>query len=365
MGRAGAGSGGGHSFSSGGHSISRSSGGHRVGSSRPSVSHSSHRAGSTSRSSFSSIGRSSKPSIDTGRHNPPPLRNTVVNTTVINTGNDYSRRSYSEPTRPMGSYVPEDKRSYGGYGGGMSTGMPPDDSDRTFNKMIFNVLGVCILIILFMTVFVYVGSEPKSSYAREKLDLGIAYNNDCVIDEINWVENIPELETNLKYFYEKTGVQPFVYLKGYDSSLTSDADKTAYAEQWYADNINNEGTFLFMYFAEADTDNDVGYMAYVNGIQVSKMMDAEALEIFWNILDNEWYSDSTTVDMFTSIFTETADIITKESVSGGTLVLYMIIAIIIIASVGGVVVIINKKREADAEKARETERILNTPLEKL
>jgi hypothetical protein len=68
----------------------------------------------------------------------------------------------------------------------------------------------------------------------------------------------------LKAFYDETGVQPFIYLKGYDSSLSTDSQKTEFAEDWYEENIDDEGTFLFVYFAEPNQDEDVGFMAYVN-----------------------------------------------------------------------------------------------------
>ena len=111
---------------------------------------------------------------------------------------------------------------------------------------------------------------PASSYNREPIHADIGFNNNCIVDELDWFDNIGQTSRRLENFFDKTGVQPFIYLKAHDSALTTDAEKTEFAEDWYEDNIDNEGTFLFMYFAEENQDEDVGYMAYVNGKQVTK-----------------------------------------------------------------------------------------------
>ena len=110
-----------------------------------------------------------------------------------------------------------------------------------------------------------------------------------------------------------------------------------------------------MYFAEPDTDNDVGYMAYVNGKQVSSVMDSEAIEIFWAYVDKYWYSDMSTDDMFTTIFTKTADRIMTKSTTAADVGNNAVKVI-------GIIVVMVLRRKHKAEEAKETEKILNTPL---
>lgn len=153
------------------------------------------------------------------------------------------------------------------------------------------------------------GSTSQSSITREKADTGVSFSSDCILDELGWVEDVTATGESLKDFYNATGVQPYVYFKAYDASLTSDSEKEEYAFDWYEDNIDNEGTFLFLYFAEEDTDNDVGYMVYVNGYDIDSVMDEEAVDIFWDYVDEYWYSDLSTDDMLTEIFNSTADAI--------------------------------------------------------
>lgn len=323
MGRAGGGSRGG-SRSSGGRSSSRSSGRHRVSSSR-----SSSRAGSGGFGSRNSFGGSGF-----GHHggfNPPP------------------------PHRHYG---------FGGYY------HPPVRHTTVYHSGSGNYLTSIIVVIVILAIAFAMFSSmgggsydiPKSTVNREKVNTGVAFQNDCIIDELDWFDNASSASRDLQYFYNKTGVQPFVVMKAYDASLITDAQKEAYANEWYESNIDNEGTFLYMYFAEENID-DVGYMVYVNGKQITTVMDAEAVDIFWAYLDSEWYNfDLSTDEMFARVFTQTADRIMDKSTTGADIGKWAVIFI------GGAVVLVlvikvmKTKRQHDKEKNAETERILNTPL---
>ena len=313
MGRAGAGGGGG-GHSGGGHSSSRSSGGHHVSSGS-----SGRRAGGG--------------------------------------GSSYSGRS-----------------SYGGggfYGGGFYPRPPRRSTVIVSNGGGFNFIVVLIIfIVIFYSVFggflspdsSSTKSVPKSTQNRERLESGVGYDNNCIVDNIGWFDNVTKTEKSIKKFYDKTGVQPYIVLNAYDSTLLTDTAKEEYAKKWYDEHIKNESTFLYMYFAEPDTDNDVGYMAYVNGKQVSSVMDSEAIEIFWAYVDKYWYSDMSTDDMFTTIFTKTADRIMTKSTSAADVGNNAVKVIGVIVVFAGIIVVMVIRRKHKAEEAKETEKILNTPL---
>lgn len=312
MGRAGAGSGGGHS--GGGHSSSRSSGGHHVSSGS-----SGRRAGGG--------------------------------------GSSYSGRS-----------------SYGGggfYGGGFYPRPPRRSTVIVSNGGSFNaIISLIIFVVVLMAAFggfpssnsSSTKSVPKSTQNRERLESGIGYDNNCIVDNIDWFDNVTKAEKSIKKFYDKTGVQPYIVLNAYDSTLLTDTAKEEYAKKWYDEHIKNESTFLYMYFAEPDTDNDVGYMAYVNGKQVSSVMDSEAIEIFWAYVDKYWYSDMSTDDMFITIFTKTADRIMTKSTTAADVGNNAVKAIGVIVVFAGIIVVMVIRRKHKAEEAKETEKILNTPL---
>lgn len=317
MGRAGAGGGGG-GHSGGGHSSGRSSGGHRVSSGS-----SGRRAGSGGGSS-GSYGGFGGPSHGGGFYGGgfyprPPIRNTV----------------------------------FIGHGGGINT-----------------IISIIIFIVVLVTAFGGFPSSklsstkniPKSTQNRERLESGVGYDNNCIVDNIGWFDNVTKTEKSIKKFYDKTGVQPYIVLNAYDSTLLTDTAKEEYAKKWYDEHIKNESTFLYMYFAEPDADNDVGYMAYVNGKQVSSVMDSEAIEIFWAYVDKYWYSDMSTDDMFTTIFTKTADRIMTKSTTAADVGNNAVKVIGVIVVFAGIIVVMVVRRKHKAEEAKETEKILNTPL---
>lgn len=313
MGRAGAGGGGG-GHSGGGHSSSRSSGGHHVSSG------SSGRRAGGGRSSYS--GHSS-----------------------YGGGRFYGGGFYPRPPRRSTVIV-----SHGG----------------SFNAVISLIIFVVVLIAAFggfpSSNSSSTKSVPKSTQNRERLESGVGYDNNCIVDNIGWFDNVTKTEKSIKKFYDKTGVQPYIVLNAYDSTLLTDTAKEEYAKKWYDEHIKNESTFLYMYFAEPDTDNDVGYMAYVNGKQVPSVMDSEAIEIFWAYVDKYWYSDMSTDDMFTTIFTKTADRIMTKSTTAADVGNNAIKVIGVIIVFAGIIVVMVLRRKHKAEEAKETEKILNTPL---
>lgn len=312
MGRAGAG--GGCGSAGGGHSSSRSSGGHHVSSGS-----SGRRAGGggSSYSSHSSYGG----------------------------GGFYGGGFYPRPPRRSSVIV-----SHGG----------------NFNAVISLIIFVVVLIAAFggfpSSNSSSTKSVPKSTQNRERLESGVGYDNNCIVDNIGWFDNVTKTEKSIKKFYDKTGVQPYIVLNAYDSTLLTDTAKEEYAKKWYDEHIKNESTFLYMYFAEPDTDNDVGYMAYVNGKQVPSVMDSEAIEIFWAYVDKYWYSDMSTDDMFTTIFTKTADHIMTKSTTAADVGNNAVKVIGVIVVFAGIIIVMVVRRKHKAEEAKETEKILNTPL---
>ena len=335
---------GGHSggHSSGGHSSSRSSGGHHVSSSSSRAG--SSRAGSSSSRSTSSFmggGGGFRPPII-----PPMPRRSYYNHTTV-----YNNVQNAGP----GGYPP-------GPGGNMYDHRDHRQRSGCLNPLLTAVAVFFGFFLLLTVIGLFVSDGPTNSRNREKVNTGVAFHNNCIVDELGWFDNIPKTERRLQNFYDKTGIQPYIVLHAYDPALQTDAEKEAFANEYYEENIDNEGTFLFMYFAEEDQDNDVGYMCYVNGKQITSVMDSEAVDIFWAYVDNNWYSDASTDDMFVSIFDSTAKtIMTKSATKEDVGVKFGIVAIIIVGAVA-VVVIMKLRRKHEREKAEETERILNAPI---
>ncbi len=300
-------SGGGHR-SSGGHSSSRVGGGHHVGrSSRPTGSSSFNRG----------------PSMHHYHHTPPPPRRGYYG---------YRRNVYTSSSSGLGTLIA--------------------------------CLIVFAVVIFSFFMIASDDSDVTSTINREKIENPIPYDNNCIKDELGYVENTSKLSKNLKNFYNKTGIQPYIYLKSYDETLTSDSQKDNYAQNWYEQNIDNEDTFLFVYYEDQDP-NEIGYMAYVNGKQVTSVMDSEAVNIFWNYIDRYWTDDSlSTVEVFTKTFNSTADTIMEKSTTSNDIIKIICIIVGIIIVIGGIIYILRMKFKRDKEKAKETVEILKTPLDK-
>lgn len=299
-------SGGGHR-SSGGHSSSRVGGGHHVGrSSRPTGSSSFNRG----------------PSMH-HYHTPPPPRRGYYG---------YRRNVYTSSSSGLGTLIA--------------------------------CLIVFAVVIFSFFMIASDDSDVTSTINREKIENPIPYDNNCIKDELGYVENTSKLSKNLKNFYNKTGIQPYIYLKSYDETLTSDSQKDNYAQNWYEQNIDNEDTFLFVYYEDQDP-NEIGYMAYVNGKQVTSVMDSEAVNIFWNYIDRYWTDDSlSTVEVFTKTFNSTANTIMEKSTTSNDIIKIICIIVGIIIVIGGIIYILRMKFKRDKEKAKETVEILKTPLDK-
>lgn len=318
MGRAGSSSGG---HSSGGHSSSRSSGGHSISSSRSYSSGSSH------------------------------------------SGGHFDGRSHIHNTYYYGGG--------GGYrGGGYFSGL------WSFIKL---AVIFVLLLVLFKSCFKTnttnntITDDYKINYStkeRYKLENVPDYNYDCVKDEIGWIEQTDILKKALKGFYDSTGIQPYIYLKAYDSSLITNDEKEKYANTYYEENFDSENVFLYVYFAESNADEDVGYMVYVNGEQVDSIMDSEAIGIFWDEIDRYWYSDIETDQMFILAFNNTASLImnadlankkieevkTQEKNSSSarkTIIIGTVVACIIILTL----TLISKKKVKEENEKAESELI--------
>lgn len=365
MGRAGAGRGGDHSSS--GHGGGRSSSGHRVGGGRAGAGrsgfggggfgggpHNNHH-GVPSNGGFFGGGGFFGPD-PYRRPRSPRLPNILI----------FNNTSQPAPQPPQGNpgfnpqggpTIPFDQQSAAMY--------PLRRRSSSLPWLILS--GIVILLVIFFAWTSLLspsgGAIPASTVNREKIDTGAAFRNDCIDDELGWFDNISSTERRLQNFYDETGIQPYIVFRAYDAALTSDAQKQDYAEQWYDSNIDNESALLFMYFAEEDVDNDVGFMALVNGKQISSVMDSEAVEIFWAYIDEYWYSDMSTDDLMVTVFDKTADRIMRRNVTGADVAMAAVIGVIVIGIGVTIVILVKQKYVRDRQKAEETERILNTPLD--
>ncbi|MDE7229177.1 MAG: hypothetical protein K2N56_01740 [Oscillospiraceae bacterium] len=132
------------------------------------------------------------------------------------------------------------------------------------------------------------------------------FNSDCVIDNDDWFDGKEKgAGKSFEFFYDTLGIQPYIVINGFISSLSTDSSKTAYAIDWYNTNLADSDTLLIMYFAEFDP-NEVGYFAYAFGDNVKEQL--ETIEpLIDEGLDRYYFEDISSEEMFKKVFQYVTD----------------------------------------------------------
>lgn len=229
---------------------------------------------------------------------------------------------------------------------------------------------VIVVIILSVVASMFSGASggsgslsgvPASTAAREKLDINKSYQTNVVYDELGWIDT-SRVSRKLKEFYDKTGIQPALALFDYIPGVTgNESAGEQYAAEWYDDNVEGEGALLLAYFDTGTDEEGWAYLIY--GDATKSVMDAEAEDIFWSFYDRYWTDTSIELnDAYPAIFNQTAARIMQRTTTDKDVVKVGLTVVAIVVLGGAVLLIMKTKRKHDAERAAETERILNSNL---
>ena len=203
------------------------------------------------------------------------------------------------------------------------------------------------------------GSVAKSTVQREALPLSASNETGYYTDEEDWFARPSDLESGLKYFYQKTGVQPYVYVVGSSHGTTLSALQT-FADEQYDALFSDEAHYLMVFY----DDGSGGYSwAYSVGNQAKSVMDNEANEILADYIDRYYYDNTITDEEFFSLsFEKTADRIMTVTKPASAYIMPVVgvIAVLVIAFIWWRAAV-----KARQKKAEETAKILNTPLEEM
>lgn len=183
-------------------------------------------------------------------------------------------------------------------------------------------------------------------------------------DDINWIHDEKTLLKGLKTFYDKTGVQPYLWITDNinGKAKPTSSDFEAALQQKYQELFNDEG-YLIVCFMESSPSVYATY--YWAGSAAKGVIDDEAGEILLDVIDSKYTSDLSDEEMFSKSFSDAAERMMKV---GRTTKQYIIMTVAVIAGLGvvvGFIFLIKAKRKADAEKAKETQKILNTSVEEM
>ena len=207
------------------------------------------------------------------------------------------------------------------------------------------------------------GATQASSTVREKLPADAVTKTDWYTDaDGDWVHNPSRLTSGLERFYDKTGVQPYVYILPNGTSTSVD-ELTARAEQLYGELFQDEGHFLLVF---CDDGNGSFACGYTVGTVASAVMDSEALGILADELDYAYNNAASDEEVFSDAFERTAERIMSaaEDEAAGQALLVVGGVVVAVLVVGGVALVVARRRKAaKAEEKKRMEEILNTPLE--
>ena len=244
-------------------------------------------------------------------------------------------------------------------------------TDESIGNSIAGFIAAFVLVVSLIAGLTFLGNlfnsfgTSKNYIERVKLESGNGFMTNCVFDNSDFFKNEKKVESQLKEFYSKTGVQPVIITNYYDASVISNDAAFDWGVDYYNDNIDREDCLLFVYFDAKDI-NDMGYCAVVTGVQADSVMDSSAIEIFWNQFDKHWFNDSLSLDdVLVKTYVDTGKTIMTVHKTGGD-VAFLVLAVLGVVVVGIVVIAyVNTKREAAKEKAESDERILNMDLSQL
>lgn len=180
-----------------------------------------------------------------------------------------------------------------------------------------------------------------STKNREKLDSSLVnVSTEWYTDELGWIEYENALIRGMENFYNKTGIQPYLYLVKSNGTMSTE-EMTSFANETYDKLFTDEGHILLCYFS-CKNDNVwlvEGEMELVMGQSTESIMDDEAKRIFWDTYDYYYEDSSLEIEEFYGkVFSEAGTKIMTKSVSWnrmaivGVIVVGVILLIVILAS---------------------------------
>lgn len=173
----------------------------------------------------------------------------------------------------------------------------------------------------------------------------------------DWIHNASQLESGLRTFYQKTGVQPYVYILPNGSST----DLVAFAESNYDKLFFDEGHFLLVFCDNGEGGFGCGFAM---GDKVAPIMDNAAIDVLAGNLDKQYRNSAISEEeIFSKAFADTADtIMKKDDYLLGSIACIAIVLVPTLVYVG--VRVLRARREQEERDRKLQEEILRTPLEK-
>lgn len=228
--------------------------------------------------------------------------------------------------------------------------MKPKLTEKQQNLVIYIVSGLLAAFLLFALVINFTGpvAKPptgpslanvtKSTHERDRLAEDKCELTDKWYEDntsSGWLKDDAALIEGMRYFYEKTGVQPYVAI--YADSKGFDLVKTM--SSTYSEKMPDDGHLVVGFLDSGEGDCTVACYA---GKDASAVMDNEAKAILIDYLQYYYYSTLNNEDYFVTAFKRTADdIMARDSIA-----VPIVLTVFVIAAVaGGILTFIRMKKK--------------------
>lgn len=221
---------------------------------------------------------------------------------------------------------------------------------------------LCLVIMIVLAIVLSLPAKDQnitaSTVTREPLPASAVSETEYYTDEIGITGSKTDLENGMRYFFKKTGVQPYLYLTDSVDGTTSPSDSQleSFANTLYDDLFVDEGHLLMLL-----QDSGTRYRIWiVTGTQAKQVADNEALNILVDYIDRYYYDNSKDAAQSLGMaFEKTADRMMTKTIRPLTVFIVSFAGVFVIAIVAFVIVkIINEKKRRDEQ----TERMLNMDL---
>ena len=160
----------------------------------------------------------------------------------------------------------------------------------------------------------YIG---ESTWQRKAIDKSLSeetawYQDDNGGEDI-WINSPSALEDGLQYFFERTGVRPYLRINTQETSAEvlemTDEERFDYVEEMYGELFTDDAHALFV--ISDDGNENWRYDDYI-GAEALLVMDYEAINILYDCFDYYWTTDLEEEALFSNSFRDAADVLMGE-----------------------------------------------------
>lgn len=223
---------------------------------------------------------------------------------------------------------------------------------------------MAVVVISLLVAAANARSAAQGNVTREKLGADACISTDKLIDdELDWITDMGTVKKGMDYFYDKTGVQPYLLIcdnmDGKGEEITDD-EAEGYLRDLYDSMYSDEGHMIFA-FLEYEPSEYITFL--YTGRSADSVIDADARGIFLDNADR-YYTDTSLPDeeFFAKTFRSSADTIMEDAAGNAKSALTYVIASIVLVVIMVCGLICFKIAEQKRREAEEMRQILNTPV---